>query len=1202
MKTPRFLLAMLLLVFAMVGSPLFAQKTTGSVNGQVTDPSGAAVPNATVTLLNSSIGVNRTVTTNGQGEYTFDDVRNGTYEVNVESASFQQFHTKGVIVNVSTATRVDAKLSVGNVSEVMTVSAAAIQVQTDSGALGTIVDGTQVKELPLNGRSFVELTQLGPGVSAANNFDSKNKGLQGGVDFSVNGNPTTNNLFLVDGANDNDVGSNRTILIYPSIESIAEFKMLTNSYGPEYGQASGAIISIVTRSGTNAFHGSVFYDGRNDALAAYTYFARRNAGRGQPLDGKDKLRRNDWGYSVGGPIKRDKLFFFFSEEWNHEIRGFTQSACVATAAERAGDFSNPIGKDNNGNPVMSCNEPQPTFPAAISKNGNQHILANVDPSGALLAQYYTLPNRPPNPADPGANNWSQSLPTFLKYRQENIRGDYNLNKRNTIMGRYVQDTWTNPSYNGNQYWGDSAFPVINGNWAQPSKQAIGRWTSTISDTLVNDAEFAYSNNRINITPGGTNPGLLNQLSAAIPSLYPQSLKTAPAGTPTVWGGLGNYGSGATIWSIAPWNNTLDIYTIRDDVSKVAGRHAMKFGAFLGYDGKNEDAGPASSERPTIGGFGDGSVDAPDGTAALANRKGVRTGNTLANVLIPNNPFFIGESSTNVRAQLRWRDYEFYAGDTWKITPKVTLTYGARYSLLRNPVAANDQATSFQPNLYDPTKPSSDACNGLWHVPGKDPCGDANRKFGTSFSSGVAGPNRSLINNNNHLVAPRVGVAWDVFGNGTTAVRAGGGSFYQRERVSRYVLENNAPFSVSVSNFSRPLGGATPASLGAGSASPAGGIDPAALLPSSWQWNLTVEQTMARNTVLQMSYVGNRGMHLTSSYDVNSIPQSSWTAATFGGGGNVNSFRPFHYNGLTYFSHNGDSNYHSLQTLFRTQINAFRFQAAYTWSHGIANIQTDDSGGGSGAQSFTNYLNPRLDRGNAATNRPNIFVANATYLAPKLENHNRLTRETLGGWEITGITNADSGNSFTIFQNGIGENTANLIASNAAGAGNLSALFQTGLVSNQRPLRNQDCSTNIKGDQVINPNSVTLIGYQLGTFAPTTAPRGYCHGPRLVNTDLSIDKNWKAGERVTVQFRIDAFDLLNHANFRADQGNFNYAASVNCGAGLPFNNNGSVTTRYAPCTAANNVVTSVTSGTNFGRSTGLVGNAQRQLQYGLHVEF
>ena len=1185
MKTLRSCLALVFFVGALLSGPLYAQKTSGIVVGQVTDPSGASVTNATVTLTSAANASSRTATTNGAGEYRFEDIEIGVYKLEVATTNFRRFVAQDVTVNVASTTRVDAKLSVGSVTEVVTVSADAVQVQTDSGALGTIVDGTQVKELPLNGRSFVELTQLGPGVSAANNFDAKNRGLQAGVDFSVNGNPTTNNLFLVDGANDNDVGSNRTILIYPSIESIAEFKMLTNSYGPEYGQASGAVVSIVTRAGTNALHGSVFYSGRNDALAAYTYFAKRNAGTGQPLNGKDKLRRNDWGYSIGGPIKRDKLFFFFNEEWTHEIRGYTQSACVATAAERAGDFSSPVGTDSAGHNVMSCNEPQPTFPVALQKNGNAHILNNIDPAGALLAQYYTLPNKP---LSVGGNNWSQSLPSGTNYRQENGRVDFNINQRNTIMGRYTQDTWTSPSYNGNQYWGDSPFPVINANWAQPSKMVIGRWTSTITDSLVNDAEFAYSNNRINITSGGTDPALLTKLAAAIPTLYPLSLKTAKVSTPTLWGGLGNYGSNNNIWSIAPWNNTLDIYTFRDDVSKVAGNHAFKFGAFVGIDGKNEDAGAASTERPTF---------QPADYAVDTAKGGVTTGNQLANVLIPNNPFLLSETSTNVRAQLRWKDIEFYLGDTWKVSPRLTLTLGARYSLLRNPVQPNNQLTSFQPQLYDKNKPASDACNGLWVAPGKDPCGAANKQFGTTFSSGVAGPNNSLNYNNNHLIAPRIGVAYDVLGNGKTAIRAGVGQFFQRERVSRYTLVANAPFAVTASGVSRALGGATPATLSGGSASPSGGMDPRAILPNSIQWNLTLEQSMAKDTVLQMSYVGNRGIHLTSSYDVNSIAPANWLAATFASGNAQTALRPYsNFGSLAYWSHNGDSNYHSLQTLFRTQYRAFRFQAAYTWSHGIADVLTDDSSGGTGAQSFTYYTNPRLDRGNSATNRPNIFVANATYFAPKLENRGQLIRNTLGGWELSGITNADSGNSFTVYQNGLGENTA-LVAAGATGGGALNSLFQTGIVSNQRPLlaSGQSCNSGgTKGDQIINPNAFTLIGYHIGTLDSRMAPRGACHGPRLVNTDFSVDKNWKVRERLTIKFRLDAFDLLNHANFRADQGNFTAIANVNCGSAV----NGF----YQPCSATNNVVTAQTAGNRFGTSTGITGNAGRQLQYGLHLEF
>ena len=276
--------------------------------------------------------------TSDQGSYSFQDVPIGTYQIDITAPNFQPFVTKNVQVTVASTTTVNAQLEVGGATQTVVVQESNIQVQTDSAALGSVISGTQVKELPLNGRNFVELTQLSPGVSAANGFVTQGKGLNGGVDMSVNGNPTTNNLFLIDGVNNNDTGSNRTILIYPSNEAIAEFKFLTNDYGAQYGQASGGIINIATRSGTNRFHGSLFYDGRNDALAAYDYFTAPNAGKGLPENGKAKLRRNDWGYSIGGPIKRDKLFFFWSQEWNDQIQGRQVSACVPTAAELSWRF------------------------------------------------------------------------------------------------------------------------------------------------------------------------------------------------------------------------------------------------------------------------------------------------------------------------------------------------------------------------------------------------------------------------------------------------------------------------------------------------------------------------------------------------------------------------------------------------------------------------------------------------------------------------------------------------------------------------------------------------------------------------------------------------------------------------------------------------------------------------------------------------
>ncbi len=1182
MKSTRGWLLALWCTVMLLCAPVYAQQTTGSIGGTVTDTSGAAVPNAPVSITNPSTGLVRNVTTNGQGEYNVSELPIGIYKVQITASGFQSYVVNNVEVKVATATTASAQLQIGGASQTVTVQENNIQVQTDSATLGEVVDGTQVKELPLNGRSFVELTQLQPGVSAANGFDTKNKGLQGGVDMSVNGNPTTNNLFLIDGVNNNDVGSNRTILIYPSNEAIAEFKFLTNDFGAEYGQASGGIISIATRSGTNQFHGSVFYDGRNDALDAYTYFAAQNKGKGLPLNGKDKLRRNDWGYSIGGPIKRDKLFFFFSEEWNHEIRGRTVGACVPTAAEQAGDFTNP-----------SCGESVPTFPGAVAAAGNPHALAAVDPSAATVMKLYPLPNLAT--ANSSGQNWSESLPTGLYWREENVRVDYQLSPRNLVYGRYTQDSWSNPSYNAG-YWGDDPFPALNSSWAQPSKSLMGRWTATISSSLVNTAAFQYSNNRIDITPGGTQPGLLAQVSAAIPTLYSNSLKHSPVGVPQV--NLGSYGSGNTTSLIAPWQNQLDIYSAQDDLTWTRGRHNFRFGTSLDWAGKNEDTGPASSERPVIN-TGSSSV-APGGVA---------TSNNLANFLTPNNPFLISETSTNIRAQLRWRDYEFYATDSVKLSPRVTLNAGVRYSLMTPTFQPNNQLTSFQPKLYNPDLPASDACNGLWVAPGQDPCGAANKQFGTNYTSGTPGPNKYLVNVNHHLFAPRLGIAWDVYGNGRTAVRAGGGQFFQRERVSRYTLVSNAPFALNESNYVRTLGGATPASLTGGTSSPAGGYDPSDLLPNSWQWNLTVEQQVAKDSTFSISYVGNRGTHLTSSYDINQIPQQNWLAASFLNGSAQTALRPYsNYNSLTWWTHDGNSNYHSLQTLFRTRIRQLQLQAAYTWSHSIADIILDDSSGGLGVQTRTYYPDRRLDRGNGDTNRPNDFVLNATYLLPQLSGHNKLLTGAVGGWEVTGITTAANGNSFTIYQGGA-ENTATLApttsssGASVAGVSTLNALVQTGYTAPLRPLLSgQSCTTGRHGNTIINPGAFTLVGYAIGTIPSNIEPRGFCGGPNYINTDFSVDKNWKIMERATLQFRLDFFNLLNHANF--NPGSLSQGApfsQINCGPTTGLSATG--TAQYAPCSQANNVVSTQVLTPGFGTSNAVIGgNSSRQIQYGIHINF
>ncbi|MEP6924057.1 MAG: carboxypeptidase regulatory-like domain-containing protein, partial [Pyrinomonadaceae bacterium] len=453
-------LAILPCMLLLLTIPVSAQKQSGQITGNVTDPNGAAVSNATVTAIDLGTNAQRTVTTSDDGLYTVPDLSIGIYRVSVAGTGFKESVVGNVTVNVATTTRQDFKLEVGQASEVVTIEADQLQVETQTGAIGEVVNGQQVRELPLNGRSFVQLTQLQPGVAPQNNFDSKNKGLFSGVDFSVNGNSAQSNLFLTDGANNNDTGSNRTILLYPSIEAIAEFKMLRNSYGPEYGQAAGSVISIVTRGGENKVHGSLFYFGRNDALNAREFFA----------SAKDKLRRHDFGGSIGGPIIKDRLFFFYSQEFNREIRGQTRTGQVPTQAERNGDFSDPSRRACNGG-LIGNNRPGSTTQIIPQ--------ANISPAGKLLVQLYPLPNANLG----GCNNWSLSANSPIRFREENGRIDYNLTKKNQIFGRYTQDHWSNasPLYFGGGLWGDDPFPGVESSWTQPSRQVAVKLTSTLSN-------------------------------------------------------------------------------------------------------------------------------------------------------------------------------------------------------------------------------------------------------------------------------------------------------------------------------------------------------------------------------------------------------------------------------------------------------------------------------------------------------------------------------------------------------------------------------------------------------------------------------------------------------------------------------------------------------------------------------------------------
>ncbi|HEY8562392.1 MAG TPA: carboxypeptidase regulatory-like domain-containing protein [Pyrinomonadaceae bacterium] len=1169
--------------------------TTGQLTGNVTDQNGAVVPDATITVTQLETGIKRTITTSSDGNYTIANLAIGTYTVAVTKQGFKETSVSNVVVNVSNITRQDVVLETGLSTEVVNVTAENVQVETQTGTVGEVVSGEQVRELPLNGRSFVQLTQLQPGVSAQNNFDSKSKGLFGGVDFSVNGNSAQSNLFLTDGANNNDTGSNRTILLFPSIEAIAEFKSLRNSYGPEYGQAAGAVIAISTRGGTNDFHGSLYYFGRNDALNSAEFFAKTRGGQ------KDSLKRHDFGFSVGGPIIKNRLFFFYSQEWNKEIRGNTRFGRVPTQAERNGDFRESLTRGSCALPVIRNGRPgdllgrngQGQDDPTIAGNANTTIdqvipQSFISAAGKTLTQLFPLPNRA---FDSNCFNWSESLNSPIDFREENVRIDYNITNNNKIFGRFTRDDWSNgyPVLTGN-LWGDDAFPTVESSWKQPSFQTAVKLTTTLSSTAVNEIQFSYSANRIIIDPGAG--GDINRaINEAIPgyddpgTLFGPDVKVNGLDRPhpVFWGGIApfNYGTGQDLWAQIPFRNALDIYTIRDDASKVWGNHTFKAGFLYDIAGKDEDSGP-SNEAVQFWGASENSG-----------------GNYLGDVLTRDARFGFSETNKMVVGQTRYKNLEFYFGDTWKVRPNLTLELGARYSLLFEPYDKNDQISSFSGDFYNPARPATDPCNGLIVPKGTNPCaGIPGASTPTEFS------NRALRENNYKNLAPRLGIAWDVFSNGKTAIRAGFGQFFLRERISPVfaALTQNAPFAATIGG-NRTLDGTVFTGLGAASnGSPRFAFSTEPATPYSLQFNVSVGQQLFKDTVVEVGYVGNRARKQLTHSDINQVLPQNQLAAAFAVDANaVNQLRPYrNYGSIYQFERNGRADYDSLQVLFRTRLsNTLNFQAAYTFSRSRADFGLGDSSGSSSAFAVLDRNNRELDFAESDINRPHIFVANMIYNLPKFNGSNAFVKNVVGGWEVATIVQLSSGTSLTPQINATG---IQYLAGFDANNNPIFRGFQAGItglgtnVANQRPIRVEGVSCSIDTDttRFINPAAFTLVGYNVGEDIPRKTT---CLASPTKNVDISIYKNFTPswlknsffGEASRIQFRLEFFNAFNTPQFRGDSiPQLFYNGTVQCGG------------PNTPCTPLNNTITAAGVNGNFGQAGRTRGG--REIQYALKFYF
>lgn len=1220
----------------------FAQKTTGDIDGTVTDQSGAMLPGCALTLTDQTNGAVRKTTSNAQGNFSFLNLPVGTYTISATKEGFKAMSQKDVGVHVATVTTPTLALEIGAATEMVTVEAAAVSLNTENGEVGNVMLSEQVSQLPLNGRNFIELTTLMPGVAVGGGFDNKNKGLLAGVDISFSGAPANANQWQVNGSNNNDVGSQRTILVYPSVDAIEEFKILRNSYGPEYGGAGGAQINIVTKAGGNGFHGDAYYFGRNDALDASNFFlGQQKAGCLDPAacGKKNFLRRNDYGFTIGGPVKKDKIFFFYSEEWNKERRGQVRQNWIPTPAEVGGNwndlaaariaagavvnpadpktFSLQYGAGGSSGPQIPCGGPaMPNDPNALDASAG--VPFGVNPAtGVPFAggPGYVIPS---SQLSPGGQAWLSQLPTPnisnlcaphdwvaqvpipINWREDNMRGDFNLTKRTSLMINFTNESWINPvhGYEEGGLWGDSNFPAVSDAWSQPSKMLVAKLTTTIGSNKVNDFAFSWGANRINITQAGDNPQLQQKIVNAMPLIFPTSGKTHATQLPQqiCW-------CGTFIGDIGPWGNRQDLFTWKDDFSISMGKHAFKIGVLYDQNAKDEEQGQEAGGLWGGAGFVEATgptVNPPPGLGF--GGWSTPTGNQWSDAILKNALWGANENNKNPISDPRWRDVEFYFGDTWKMTRTFTLDYGFRWSFMPAAWLADNKLAAFEPSAYSAALGTS-PCNGIVMAAGA-PNGCASN----NFPGGVFSKNRSIIPSNYHLIAPRLGFAWDAFGHGKFVLRAGVGQFFTRDPVSgtsTRLVGANPPFTIA-GGAERTLDGPTYANgTNMLDFSPGGlanqSVQLSTNLANSWQWNLTTEVEVFRNAKLELGYVGLRGIHLDTYVDIDQLPPQN-RLAWIESGGNQNGLFPFGARtgaapGAIYqWAHLGDSIYHSLQTQFTYKMpHNSVWQTSYTWSKNIANTEGDYPNNQDG---IADLYNPSATRGLANFDRPNVFSSSLVYNLPGLEGRNGFVKGVAGGWETSTVVSLATGNALTItgqlngdtcltFDPETGKCTQNVRADPWGVNGNATQNHYS-----VRPLRvpGQSCFSG-NNLQYINPKAFTMNGYVLGQRP--TGGTGQCFGPNIRDVDFALDKNWGIpglGERAKLQFRLEFFNLFNHPMFRYG------GAAGDSNANLNFVATGGK--------IVNGVVTgtNLQGGSSFGDTPFSSNLGNREIQYALKVIF
>jgi hypothetical protein len=1106
----RVVLAAILIAFCMSGACL-GQNITATLTGTVTDSSGAAVPGASVTVhdssRNSDVG---TFKADQAGVYTVTELPVGTYTVTIKAPDFKTHVTNEVILHVGDHRTLDAVLELGQVSETVTVTSSEVPVETSTSAQDTTITGTQIRELQLNNRNFIQLVALQPGVSSTES-DQVGFGLSSVLAISVNGNRTGANNWTLDGADINDSGSNLTLLDTPSVDALGEFKLERSTYDAQYGRSGGGQVNVITKSGTSDFHGSAYEFVRNDKFNANS-FLNNKAGVKRP-----PFRYNDFGYTFGGPLfipghyntDKSKTFFFWSQEWRRTKTPTATTATIPNPQLLTGNF-NGIATLNPASAPAGCINAAGTqiSPSCFSANAKAYI-ANVyskftpDPGCAATATGCALTT----PLSPINNT-----------REELIRLDQKITNKVQAFGRYIQDKV--PTTEPGGLFAGSPLPGISSTSTNaPGRNVVAHVTAQLTPSIINEVAYNYSWGAINSQITGTidSPAFTGALTNNLPFTDPY--KRVPGVN------ISNL-SGVAI-PVSPYFERNIDKNVYDNLSWVKGSHSLRFGFTAQWMRKTENA-----VNPTNGTFGFTTLG---GNPAFAN-------------------FLLGEASSfsqsarDIVPDLHFLNFEWYAQDDWRIRPNLTLNLGVRYSFLPTPHDVNRVLDSFDPAAFalaaapaiDPNSGKfvagqaaipANYANGI--IVGQNGCAAAQALFPSSPFSPKCSPFGNEVNPNyNRNFAPRIGFAWDPFKTGKTSVRGGYGLYYDRSLNG--IWEQNSfalpPIvqSVSIVNtasktspnanlFDNPAAGTTTTRLGPLSLHATG--SPAFQVPYSQNWNLSVQREVMPSTLVEVAYVGSKGTHLLGEEDLNQVPLAvrlaPANATTW-----ANALRPYlGYGPITSIIPAFDSNYHSLQfSATRRVARGLTFGIAYTWSRTLTDTPTDRS-----TPPYNTY-NLHLDYGPANFSRNQIFVANYVYDLPFYQGQQGFVGKVLGGWELSGITVFESGVPLTITQNNDPFNSNDF----APGPG----LFPDGLgidpsVVSPRP-------DLVSGQSVTGPKTALQWFNKaawtdaIGHFG--NSGRGVVYGPGFNNWDLAGIKNTKISERVSTQFRAEFFNAFNHTSF------------------------------------------------------------------------